>query len=96
MPTYEYQCEKCGLRFDAFQSITAAPLQDCPKCKKKKVLKRLIGGGAGILFRGSGFYETDYRSASYQKGAEKEKKSSESSSKSKSSTPVKKKAKPKP
>jgi len=75
MPTYEYQCTKCGVVFDEFQSITAEPLTDCPKCQKKKTLKRLIGGGAGIIFKGSGFYETDYRSSSYKKGAEKEKKS---------------------
>ena len=72
MPTYEYKCTGCDVVFDEFQSITAEPLQDCPKCKKKNALKRLIGGGAGILFKGSGFYQTDYRSSNYKKGAEKE------------------------
>jgi len=73
VPTYEYECKKCGLVFDEYQSITAPPLTDCPSCKKKKSLKRLIGGGAGIIFKGTGFYETDYRSTSYKKGKDKEK-----------------------
>jgi putative FmdB family regulatory protein len=64
MPTYEYQCEACGNRSEKFQSITAAPIKKCPQCGKNK-LKRLIGTGAGILFRGSGFYITDYRDKSY-------------------------------
>jgi len=64
MPTYEYECQKCGHRFDEFQSMTAKLLVRCPKCKGK--LKRLIGAGAGFLFKGSGFYATDYRSSSYQ------------------------------
>jgi putative FmdB family regulatory protein len=64
MPTYEYECQKCGHRFDEFQSMTAKPLVRCPKCKGK--LKRLIGAGAGFLFKGSGFYTTDYRSSAYQ------------------------------
>lgn len=64
MPTYEYECQKCGNRFDQFQSITAKPLQKCPKCKG--TLKRLIGTGAGIIFKGSGFYATDYRSDGYK------------------------------
>ena len=64
MPTYEYECQKCGHRFDEFQSMTAKPLVRCPKCKGK--LKRLIGAGAGILLKGSGFYGTDYRSSSYK------------------------------
>jgi putative FmdB family regulatory protein len=59
MPTYEYECTHCGHTFEAFQKITDKPLQDCPKCKKK--VKRLIGGGAGIIFKGPGFYATDYR-----------------------------------
>ncbi len=66
MPTYDYRCEACGHEFEEFQSITAGALRKCPDCKKLK-LKRLIGGGAGILFKGSGFYETDYRSESYKK-----------------------------
>ena len=64
MPTYEYECQKCGHRFEEFQSMTAKPLQRCPKCRGK--LKRLIGAGAGLLFKGSGFYTTDYRSSSYR------------------------------
>ncbi|MDP3919930.1 MAG: zinc ribbon domain-containing protein [Candidatus Omnitrophota bacterium] len=70
MPTYDYECTKCGDTFEAFQQITADPLTTCKKCGKK--LRRLIGGGGGILFKGSGFYETDYRSQSYKKGAEKD------------------------
>src|SRR5207248_10572583 len=68
MPTYEYKCEACGHRFEKFQSITAAPIRKCPACKKSKV-KRLIGTGAGLLFKGSGFYITDYRPDSYNKAA---------------------------
>ena len=67
MPTYDYECTKCGHDFEAFHSISAEPLQDCPECDGK--VKRLIGAGAGILFKGSGFYQTDYRSESYKKGA---------------------------
>lgn len=68
MPTYEYVCDACGHQFEEFQSITADALTKCPACKKKK-LRRLIGGGAALLFKGSGFYLTDYRSESYKKGA---------------------------
>jgi putative FmdB family regulatory protein len=60
MPTYEYRCRKCGHEFEEFQSITADPITRCPKCGKKAV-ERLIGTGAGIIFKGSGFYETDYK-----------------------------------
>ncbi len=76
MPTYEYVCRGCGDQIERFQSITAKPLRKCPKCGKLK-LRRLIGTGAGIIFKGSGFYETDYRSESYKKAAESEKKSKE-------------------
>jgi len=76
MPTYGYMCESCGYEFEQFQSITARPLRVCPECGKRG-LRRLIGGGAGILFKGSGFYETDYRSESYKKAAEREKKAAE-------------------
>ena len=72
MPTYEYLCDACGHEFEEFQSITAKALRKCPECKKLK-LKRLIGTGAGIIFKGNGFYETDYRSESYKKGKDKEK-----------------------
>jgi len=76
MPTYDYICESCGCRFEQFQSITARPLRKCSKCGKNK-LKRLIGAGAGVIFKGSGFYETDYRSEGYKKAQEGEKKKSE-------------------
>jgi len=59
MPTYEYECTACGHTFELFQNITAQPVSLCPKCKKK--VRRLIGGGGGIIFKGSGFYATDYR-----------------------------------
>jgi putative FmdB family regulatory protein len=68
MPTYEYQCEACGHAFEQFQSIKAAPVKKCPECGKSKV-KRLISAGAGLLFKGSGFYITDYRSDNYNKSA---------------------------
>jgi len=68
MPTYEYQCDACGHRFEKFQSITAAPIKKCPQCGKSKV-RRLIGTGAGLLFKGSGFYITDYRPDSYNQAA---------------------------
>ena len=66
MPTYEYECSKCGKTFDFFQSMNDAPLTDCPEegCGGKGTLKRLIGSGAGIIFKGSGFYETDYKNKS--------------------------------
>lgn len=60
MPTYEYECSACGHRFEIFQNMNDDPLRKCPKCQKLKV-KRLISGGAGIIFKGSGFYATDYR-----------------------------------
>lgn len=86
MPTYDYECEACDHRFEEFQSISADPLTKCPKCKKKK-LKRLIGAGAAVVFKGSGFYQTDYRSDSYTKAASADKPSeSSSSSDSKSET----------
>jgi putative FmdB family regulatory protein len=72
MPTYDYECNGCGHKFEEFQSITAAPVRMCPKCRKRKV-RRLIGAGAGIIFKGSGFYQTDYRSESYKQAAQKDK-----------------------
>jgi putative FmdB family regulatory protein len=68
MPTYEYECEACGHKFERFHSMTAAPIRKCPKCGKNKV-KRLISTGAGMIFKGSGFYITDYRDASYSEKA---------------------------
>ena len=78
MPTYEYTCEKCGQNFDASQSMRDEPFRECPKelCRQKKwghgKVKRLLGTGAGIIFKGSGFYSTDYRSPAYQEAAKKE------------------------
>jgi len=91
MPTYEYECPACGHRFEEFQSMTAKPLKVCPECHKRQ-LKRLIGTGAGLIFKGSGFYSTDYRSSQYNKQAKAEKSSNSESggpkeSESKSSTP---------
>ncbi|MCK4998784.1 MAG: zinc ribbon domain-containing protein [Anaerohalosphaera sp.] len=67
MPTYDYQCENCDHKFEKFESITAKPARKCPNCGKMK-LNRLIGTGAGIIFKGSGFYQTDYRTDNYNKG----------------------------
>src|SRR5262249_30323451 len=78
MPTYDYVCDACKHEFEEFQSITADPLRKCPKCGKNK-LRRLIGTGAAIMFKGSGFYQTDYRSDSYKKSAEADKTSSSTS-----------------
>lgn len=75
MPTYDYECEACGHSFEHFQSITSALLTKCPACGKKK-LQRLFGTGAAVVFKGSGFYQTDYRSESWRKGAESAKKES--------------------
>jgi len=78
MPTYEYACQKCGQNFDAFQSMRDEAYKVCPKelCRQAKwgkgKVKRLLGKGAGLIFKGSGFYTTDYRSNSYQEGAKKE------------------------
>lgn len=69
MPTYEYHCSACGHEFEQFQSIKADPVRKCPSCGKLKVVRK-IGLGGGVLFKGSGFYETDYRSESYSKAAE--------------------------
>lgn len=78
MPTYEYHCEKCGKNFDAFQSMRDDAFRTCPKelCRMAKwgkgKVKRLLGTGAGVIFKGSGFYQTDYRSAGYKEAAKKE------------------------
>ena len=81
MPTYEYKCEACGHQFEKFQSITAAPIKKCPECGKSKV-RRLIGTGAGLLFKGSGFYITDYRGEAYNKAAKADSSSGGGESKS--------------
>jgi len=78
MPTYDYRCDACGHTLEIFHSMTAAPKRKCPACGQLK-LKRAIGSGAGIIFKGSGFYETDYRSDSYKKGAATDKPSSDES-----------------
>jgi putative FmdB family regulatory protein len=78
MPTYEYACAKCGKTFEAFQSMRDEPFRECPKelCRRQKwgrgKVKRLLGTGAGIIFKGSGFYSTDYRSPSYKEAAKKD------------------------
>ena len=71
MPTYEYKCLACGHHFEMFQKMKDEPIKKCPKCEGK--VKRLIGAGAGTIFKGSGFYQTDYRSDSYKKKAAAEK-----------------------
>jgi putative FmdB family regulatory protein len=78
MPTYQYQCSACKHAFEELQSMKEDALTKCPKCKKKK-LERLLGTGAGLLFKGSGFYITDYRSESYKSAAKAESGSSSSS-----------------
>ena len=85
MPTYEYQCDACNHNFDEFQSMSAEPLKKCPKCGKKK-LRRLFGTGAAVIFKGSGFYQTDYRSESYKQAAKADQDSGSKSTDSKTST----------
>ena len=97
MPTYEYSCQKCGQTFEAFQSMRDEPFRECPQalCRLPKwghgKVKRLPGTGAGIIFKGSGFYSTDYRSESYKAAAKKESapKASESADKSSKTEPAK-------
>src|SRR5256885_1908774 len=84
MPTYDYQCDACNHKFETFQSMSEALLKKCPKCGKKK-LRRLFGAGAAVLFKGSGFYETDYRSESYKKSAKADQEAAKPSSSSSSS-----------
>jgi putative FmdB family regulatory protein len=91
MPTYEYVCEACGHKFERFQSIKADPIRKCPECGKNKV-RRLIGIGAGMIFKGSGFYITDYRDKSYAEKAKAD--SGAPSDAAKSSTDGKSDAKP--
>ena len=89
MPTYEYQCSNCQHQFEVFQSIKDKPLRKCPECGKNAV-QRLISTGGGVIFKGSGFWQTDYRSESYKKSAGADKPAEGSSS----STETKSEAKP--
>jgi putative FmdB family regulatory protein len=102
MPTYEYLCEKCGKNFDAYQSMKDDAYRICPKelCRKKSwgkgKVKRLLGAGAGLIFKGSGFYITDYRSTGYKESAKKETSAGETkSADSKKPAPAAEKSKPK-
>jgi putative FmdB family regulatory protein len=88
MPTYEYKCEKCGHKFDVFQSMKDDRLTDCPLESCDGTVKRLIGTGAGIIFKGSGFYQTDYRSDSYKQAAKSDSGGGDSGSGGGSSTPA--------
>ena len=85
MPTYEYKCDACGHAFEKFQSMSSAPIKKCPKCGKTKV-RRLIGTGAGLIFKGSGFYITDYRDKGYTDKAKAESSAATGSTESKSDT----------
>jgi putative FmdB family regulatory protein len=87
MPTYEYQCGTCNTVFDIFQSIKASPLRkaECPACEKERPVKRLISTGGAILFKGSGFYQTDYRSDKYKEAAKADNKTSPSADAAKDS-----------
>jgi putative FmdB family regulatory protein len=85
MPTYEYKCDACGHQFDEFQSMKDEALKDCPKCTQSS-LRRLFGTGAAILFKGSGFYQTDYRSESYKSAAKAEQEGSSKASGGKDSS----------
>lgn len=97
MPTYDYECDACGHEMEVFQGINDEVLKKCPECNKKK-LRRLFGTGGAIVFKGTGFYQTDYRSESYKKGekAAKEATSSTKDSKSSDSSKSSKKASAKP
>ena len=80
MPTYDYACRACGHRFEEFQSMSSDPLKKCPACKKNR-LERLIGTGAAVISKGSGFYETDYRGDGYAQDAKKDSESSDAGAK---------------
>ncbi|MEX0866088.1 MAG: zinc ribbon domain-containing protein [Pirellulales bacterium] len=84
MPTYDYECDDCGHKFELFQGFSESVKRKCPDCGKLK-LRRLFGTGGAIVFKGSGFYQTDYRSESYKKAAAADKKSSEPKGDNKSS-----------
>jgi putative FmdB family regulatory protein len=91
MPTYDYRCAACEHEWEEFQPITAKPKRKCPECGKLKA-KRLIGTGAGVIFKGSGFYQTDYRSSSYKKGEAAAKTAQESANKASESSSDSKKS----
>src|SRR6185369_342669 len=94
MPTYDYECDACGHTFELFQGINDPLQKKCPECGKLK-LRRLFGTGAAVVFKGSGFYQTDYRSESYKKAADKDKASaSGSSEKSEAKSETKSESKP--
>jgi putative FmdB family regulatory protein len=95
MPTYDYECDGCGHRFELFHAISEEPKKKCPQCKKSR-LRRLFGTGAALMFKGSGFYQTDYRSESYKKASEADKKSTSNESSSKSDSTSKSESKPEP
>ena len=84
MPTYEYKCLKCGIRFERFQSITEEPIKTCPECGGE--VKRLISPGGGFIFKGSGFYITDYRSESYKEAERREREEAKKEEESKDSS----------
>jgi putative FmdB family regulatory protein len=89
MPNYDYRCKQCDHVFEVFQSMNDDKLTDCPKTDCSGQVKRLLGTGAGIIFKGSGFYETDYRSDSYKAGEKKASESGSSKSEKKESKPAK-------
>jgi len=90
MPTYEYECNKCGVVFEAFQKITAPPLTKCRECNAKGTVKRLVSAGVGLIFKGSGFYVTDYKRA----GSAADKESTGEKKSETAEKPAKKKEKP--
>ena len=95
MPTYDYRCDACEHQWELFQSIKAEPEKKCPACKKKKA-RRLIGAGAGLIFKGTGFYLTDYRSKSYKDAAKADKSAGEAASAKPDSTAKSESSAPKP
>lgn len=93
MPTYDYECDACEHKFEHFQGINDPHLRKCPECGKNK-LRRLIGAGGAVMFKGTGFYQTDYRSESYKQKAAADSKSSDSGSSSSDSKSAKSESKP--
>jgi len=95
MPTYDYVCNECGHKFEKFQSMSAKNLRKCPQCGKMK-LQRLIGSGAGIIFKGSGFYQTDYRTDNYKSGEKEHKEQTDKAAKKSTTSETKSKEKKAP